>query len=313
MCAFRDCLDINNLREIGSFGHPFTWSNKRIDGFIEEKLDRCVANQAWWTLFPLASVENLVWDGSDHYPIILHLRDAWCENLGRRMDDNRIFRFEARWLQDDGFDAQIRNFWDTFKANRFRQDCCRVVEDCGASLKQWNKDVFLASQNRLGWLMCRLKVVRKMKPTPSVLEEYRRVEKELRELRHQQETVAWQRCRPFVLRNGDRNMAYFHAKASTCRRQNKIEALEDRNGVKHKSREGLKSVVLDYFTNLFLSSRPEITIDQLDCINTRVTQDMETSMARPYSRFEIEAALNEMHPCKSPGPNGLPVLFYKKY
>lgn len=60
LCAFRECLDQNDLLDIQSFGHPFTWSNKRIEGFIEEKLDRYVANSGWWGLFPLASVENLV-------------------------------------------------------------------------------------------------------------------------------------------------------------------------------------------------------------------------------------------------------------
>lgn len=75
ICAFKDCLDGNSLRDIESCGHPFTWSNKREDGFIEEKLDRCIANSSWWSLYPNAYVDVLIWDNSDHYPIYLRLED----------------------------------------------------------------------------------------------------------------------------------------------------------------------------------------------------------------------------------------------
>lgn len=70
------------------------------------------------------------------------------------------------------------------------------------------------AQNRLSWLHKRLKVVRRMSPMPSVLEELRQVEHHIRVLRQQQETAAWQRCRPFVLRDGDRNTTFFHSKVS---------------------------------------------------------------------------------------------------
>lgn len=63
ICAFCDCLYHNGLREVESYGHPFTWCNNRMNGFIEEKLDRVVVNSVWCSLFPNASVENLVWDG----------------------------------------------------------------------------------------------------------------------------------------------------------------------------------------------------------------------------------------------------------
>lgn len=48
-----------------------------------------------------------------------------------------------------------------------------MVEDCGVSLKKWNKEVYSVSQNRLSLLMKRLKRVRKMSPTTTVIEEHR--------------------------------------------------------------------------------------------------------------------------------------------
>lgn len=54
--SFRNCLDRNGLVDLGANGHHFTWSNKRTEGFIEERLDRFVATQSWKSLFPSAYV-----------------------------------------------------------------------------------------------------------------------------------------------------------------------------------------------------------------------------------------------------------------
>lgn len=69
MAAFHDCLDKNGLKDIDSLGHPFTWNNRRTEGYIEEKLDRCVSNDTWGSLFPGAFVDIITWDGSDHSPL----------------------------------------------------------------------------------------------------------------------------------------------------------------------------------------------------------------------------------------------------
>lgn len=116
-----------------------------------------------------------------------------------------------------------------------------------------------------------------------------------------------------MLRDSDKNTSYFHTKASNRRRRNQLKGLEDVHGVKHKSIEVMTSVVLDYFSDLFTSSRPEITMDKVDFVGHRLTNDMIDMLSRPYSREEVEVALADMHPCKSPGPDGLPALFYKRY
>lgn len=93
--AFRDCLDHNDLRELEFVGYPFTWRNNRAEGFIEEKLDRVVANNKWHNLFPMASSENVAWDGSDHTPLLVSLIGNVAEGREDRSKATKSFRFEA--------------------------------------------------------------------------------------------------------------------------------------------------------------------------------------------------------------------------
>lgn len=137
----------------------------------------------------MATSKILTWDGSNHNPIILYFQGD--SEAGRRdfREGSKLFRFEARWLQHEDFDSCVRNSWLLAKSRSYGQ-WSKVVEDCGIRLKDWHKEVYMSSQNRVGWLLRRLKKVRKMVPTVAVIEESRKVEQDLRILRQHQETAA---------------------------------------------------------------------------------------------------------------------------
>lgn len=59
--GFPDSIDCCALKDLGYSRIPFTWSNKRGDEFIEERLDRALANEEWLDLFP--SFLWLIWCG----------------------------------------------------------------------------------------------------------------------------------------------------------------------------------------------------------------------------------------------------------
>lgn len=105
----------NQKKGVGS-GCSFTWKNNRVEGFIEEKLDRVVANDEWFSLFPSAFYENLSWDGSDHIPIVLFFHDHSGEDKNKSREGSNMFRFEARWMQHGDFDSCVSNSWDLAKS-----------------------------------------------------------------------------------------------------------------------------------------------------------------------------------------------------
>jgi len=46
---------------------------------------------------------------------------------------------------------------------------------------------------------------------------------------------------------------------------------------------------------------------------TRVTHDMNEAFAQPYTKIEVETALNQMHPHEAPGLNGMNLYFFQKF
>jgi hypothetical protein len=55
------------------------------------------------------------------------------------------------------------------------------------------------------------------------------------------------------------------------------------------------------------------TEEVLDCVQTKVTQNMNESLAAPFSREKVWVALKDMGELKAPRVDGMLVLFYKKF
>nr|POE87134.1 hypothetical protein CFP56_68879 [Quercus suber] len=61
---------------------------------IRQRLDQCLCDQEWQTLFPKAGIRHLVNANSDHNRILL---DTHMENSNL----DKPFRFEAMWTRDE--------------------------------------------------------------------------------------------------------------------------------------------------------------------------------------------------------------------
>ena len=90
--GFREAVEECELEGVRMVGNRFTWERSRGGpNWVEEKLDRCLANSGWFDLFLLAKVINEDTTSSDQTAIIFE--------LGRqRPTGYRKFRFKNNWV-----------------------------------------------------------------------------------------------------------------------------------------------------------------------------------------------------------------------
>ncbi len=75
----------------------------------------------------------------------------------------------------------------------------------------------------------------------------------------------------------------------------------------------ISNIAVEYFHQLFNSSRPDYVQEVVSQVDSIVTPDMNGSLLHQFSGEEIRRALFQMSPSKAPGPDGMTALFFKKY
>ena len=68
----------------------------------------------------------------------------------------------------------------------------------------------------------------------------------------------------------------------------------------------------EYFENLFNASDGYCD-PVLNVVQTRITNDDNEALLAPFSIDEFKAAIVQMHPDKSSGPDGFNPAFYQKF
>ena len=79
------------------------------------------------------------------------------------------------------------------------------------------------------------------------------------------------------------------------------------------SDDQIVETAINYFQDLFTSSNSADFSGVLNAVDHVVTPAMNITLLQRYSSEEVKQALFQMHPSKSPGPDGMPSIFFQKY
>lgn len=109
----------------------------------------------------------------------------------------------------------------------------------------------------------------------------------------------------------DRNSKYFHKKASSRRRKNKILKLQDANGEWMEDNQ-LDEYIIDHFQSIFSASSQEGLMEFIESLESRVTDTMNEDLSKEFT-MEIFSTLQQMQSTKAPNLDGMPPIFFLKY
>ncbi|KAL3502670.1 hypothetical protein ACH5RR_037119 [Cinchona calisaya] len=121
---------------------------------------------------------------------------------------------------------------------------------------------------------------------------------------YNKEELYWaQKARTSWLKEGDKNTKYFDACVPGRRKRNKISGLTRNDSLWVMSDEEIENEIIEYSIKFSKSDKPEDFNEILEGIPHTITEQMNMVLTKPVTEMEIKAAVFDMHPQKSRGPN----------
>lgn len=116
-------------------------------------------------------------------------------------------------------------------------------------------------------------------------------------------------------KGGNKNTKFFYTCSTQRHKHNNIKKIKNHNGVDISSQEDIEEVFRHYFQIIYNSSNSSALDTEKGtkgAIN-KVTTKMNNYLTSPFLKEEVEMALKQMAPLKSPGLDGFNISFYQTY
>lgn len=133
----------------------------------------------------------------------------------------------------------------------------------------------------------------------------------------QQNDVYWRtRGKHFQIEERDRNISFFHQRASMRKKQNRIDKLFNETGIAKTTQGNLEKLITNFYSHLFSSEGSSNAHSIISLIPRFITIDwteMNEALQKPFTEAEFKRAVKIMHPMKAPGLDGIHAIFYQSY
>ncbi|KAF5186039.1 Dnase i-like superfamily protein [Thalictrum thalictroides] len=307
---FVDYITKAGLVDLQFSGSFFTWNKTEGNTRKGSKLDRCLVNMQWSSIFPATTVEFKKPFISDHSPIQL----SWfVEDRG-----SSPFRFNNAWTLHPAFMNLVEDNWITSFSGNPVYVLSQKLKVLKGILKHWAKEHFSNINGRVVAAkenMLEIQGLLEADPHDTMLINS---EKEARSsyadlIRMEFEELKQKTNCTWMLK-GDKCTTYFHGILKERKSRNKIWTVCDTYGNKITDRDAVQSLIVDHYSHLLDSDNEETTdlnsIDEMQVIHSLNEEDA-LDLLKDIKDDEIKACFFDINNYKSPGPDGFSALFYK--
>ena len=95
--------------------------------------------------------------------------------------------------------------------------------------------------------------------------------------------------------------------------KNRIKGLCDSRGRWREDCEEMEGIILTYFKEIYSSNFLVDFGTSLGAVDRKVSDEMNEDLLMEFRVEEVWCALKQMHPTKSPSPDGMSPIFYQRY
>ncbi|KAK3210760.1 hypothetical protein Dsin_015466 [Dipteronia sinensis] len=214
----------------------------------------------------------------------------------------RRFHFEESWAGSKECAELISSLWGKGGSRSNMHEVMGDIKWCSDQPGRWNSRCRKKLRRSIFAKQQELKIASTHIQTGS-WNRIRNIERDLDVLLERDEIYWRQLSKTIRLKHGDRNTKYFHSQAATRRAQNKIKGVFENVGVWREDKHEVADVVLNYFSDLFDSSRP--TGHQMEAVFAYANPCLSTSncafLDSDFSVEEVKQAVFGMFPTKALG------------
>ena len=226
MRRFAQVVDELELINLPLQGGVLTWSGGR-NNQAWARLDRFLVTQNWLDHFNEVVQSRLPRPTSDYFPILLM-------GGGLRRGPSP-FRFENMWFKADGFTDLLRGWWQGVEVRgRASVRLATKVKELKQKIKVWNREVFGRLESNKNSTLQQVEFWDGMESERSLSEGETELKKEAKDSFKKwvlmEETHWRQLSRELWLKEGDRNIGFFHRMANAHRMNNSLDRIKI-NGV----------------------------------------------------------------------------------
>lgn len=193
-----------------------------------------------------------------------------------------------------------------------------ILKDLKGKIKKCNREEFgniQKEQEMLQITMKRIqqKIIDKWR-SEELTEEEGLLLNTLEERRKQEEILWKQKSGIQWLKEGERNMKFFHKETLQHRHQNIIFSLKYNQGNRIIQRSEMENLMVQHFKEILTEPNigREVDIERFSQhIPKLVTRDQNLALLRIIKKEEVEEAIKKMAKNKAPGPDGFIAEFYQ--